>query len=91
MRREQELIAAAKRLKTKLLKRADHIRQVALTVANYDAYLAQEISPEAIETARGTLVTLGTKQHQDCMELAVLRWALGITEEVDMTDLGLKE
>lgn len=90
MREEKDIRILAAQLKVAMEGRAREILLHATVLANKDAGLA-DVGEDRANTMRDVLHKLRRRQHSDGMQLAVLRWVLGITEEVEPNNLELNK
>jgi hypothetical protein len=89
MRNEKEVIGKAAELKIGLVSRGRQIMELSTLSARARAGLAPDIKPDRLETIEAQLGSLGFKQMRDSLCFATLRWALGITEDIDANKLEL--
>ena len=91
MRTEEEFVAVAQQLKAKLLNRGQNLENMIVRKSKSDAGMIKRLHPEVYETLDrdiGQLLELNTR---DTVMYATLRWALGITEEIDFDNLELNK
>lgn len=91
MRSEEELIAVAQQLKAKLLKRNTNLSAMIERKAKSAAGLIRRLHPEVEETLDRDIDNLQEYNVRDSVIYATLRWALGITEDIDYGNLELEK
>lgn len=89
MRDKKEVIGKAAELKLGLVSRGRQIMELSTLSSRARAGLASDIKPDRLETIEVQLNTLVAKQSRDSLYYATLRWALGITEDIDVNNLEL--
>lgn len=88
-RSESEIIQQAAVYKSALVRRAAKICELVQTISLAQAGLAPDVKPARLETMISQLDSLSGKQSQDTFIYATLRWVLGVTQEIDLTNLEL--
>lgn len=91
MREKNEVIGKAALLVRKLQGRAQRIVQLGTALAQRDAGIFTDVGPDRADTMRRELVVLGQRQASEGIELATLRWVLGVTEDIDPDNLELEQ
>jgi len=89
MRSKSEVVGKATQVKVAMLKRVQQIQQLSSNIGLAKAGMAPDIKQDRLETMEVQVKSLSLKQERDGMVLASLRWALGITDDVDATNLEL--
>jgi len=89
MREQSEVVGKATQVKVAMLNRVEQIKQLSSNVGLAKAGMAPDIKQDRLETMEVQLKSLALKQERDGMVLASLRWVLGITEDVDASNLEL--
>ena len=91
MRTEEELICVAGQLKVRLIKRATNMEEMISRQSKSDAGLIKRLNPEVYNTITTDLNQLKELNIRDSVIYATLRWALGVTENIDYDNLELDE
>lgn len=89
MRNEQEVVQRAGQLKASLVARAAKLSELFGVLGAYNAGLTTDIKPERAETMVAQAEKLSNRQAREGLMFAVLRWALGITDGIDDSNLEL--
>ena len=89
MRTQDEVVGKAGLLKQKLLNRGRTMEQTISALAKSRAGLIRKINDERQETMERDLRNLTRKQEIDAIKYATLRWALGVTDDIDPENLEL--
>lgn len=89
MRSEKEIIGKAANVKVAMRGRISRIEMLAANIGKAAAGLAPEIKEDRLETMKKELDVLSERQFVDAHLLATFRWALGITDDIDVTNLEL--
>lgn len=89
MKDKDSILSEAARLKISLLKRAKHMLELGEILNKYDAGLADDIKVQRYETMQSEYANLKSRQDDERKAYATLRWALGITREIETNKLEL--
>ena len=89
MRAEEELIAVAQQLKAKLIRRSANLERMISRKAKSQAGMINRLNSEVYETLEHDIKHLNELNIRDTVIYATLRWALGITEDIDYDKLQL--
>jgi len=89
IRTEQEIFHQAAISSSALQRRAEKIKQLVQNIGLANAGLAPDIKPARLKTMNEQLESLVDKQSYEACIYAVLRWVLGVTSEIDPTNLEL--
>lgn len=87
---ESGIIGKAVQLKSAMLRRAEQIEQLAMTIGKAKAGLAPDVKKDRLDTMEIQLSNFAIKQEHDGIALATLRWVLSLTEDIDATNLQLE-
>lgn len=88
MREGIEILSAAAELKTKMVKRVQRLRMISANLADAAGKMV-DVGVERLETMENEFKILEQRQELDAQRYATLRWALGVTEEIDSNNLEL--
>ena len=91
MRDDKEVVPVAQQLKVKIINRAAKMEEMVSRQAKSDAGMIRALHHEVYDTITRDLGVLKQSQQVDTCIYAALRWVLGITEEINLDDLGLDE
>jgi len=86
---ESKIKAVAALTKVSLVKRAADICEKYTILARYRSGFNTEMSEERIDTITGEIEFQESKQKEEIVVLAVLRYCLGITEDIEPKNLDL--
>ncbi len=89
MRDKSEIVGKAAQVKVAMLSRVSQISELLSITAKARAGMAPDVKEDRLETIAIQIENLSKKQLNDGMVLASLRWVLGLTEDVDASNLQL--
>lgn len=89
MRDRKEIVGEATTLKNALVKRLKRMLMHAENMAKYDGCAAPDIKDDRLTTMNTEYEILAKRQILEAQRYATLRWVLGITEEIDPSNLEL--
>lgn len=90
MKDRDSILSEAARLKISLLSRAKRMLAMGEIINKYDAGLTDDIKIQRYETMLSEYANLKARQDDERKAYATLRWALGITPEIDTSRLELE-
>jgi len=89
MRSREEVKKMAVFLKVSMIDRSQRIEQMSSTVGKKLSAVAGDVSDDRFKTMQIELKDAVSKQHAEGVMYATLRWALGIKDDIDASDLDL--
>lgn len=91
MRSEYEVKHKAANLKVKMIARGERIIGLHDHIHRSDAKTVRQLNPERRKTMQEEIEHLSQLQTSDAYVYATLRWLLGVTEDIDHTNLELNK